>query len=103
MNTAHDLTYLSGGDAYFGPDFGGAQVYTLARTGWAAACPNAAKFFRNLVFTVDMENEMMGLILDDGEEPDDAAAAWLKENPGRARRLARRRDDLRRRARACRR
>ena len=81
MNTAHALTYLSGGDAYFGPDFGGAQVWTLARTGWAAACPNAAKFFGNLVFTVDMENQMMGLILDEGAEPGDAAARWLKQNP----------------------
>ena len=26
MNTAFELTYLSGGDAYFGPDYGGAQV-----------------------------------------------------------------------------
>ena len=83
MNTAHDLTYLSGGDAYFGPDYGGATVWTLARTGWAAACPNAAQFFKNLVFDVDMENQMMGLILDDGEKPDAAAEAWLKDNPAR--------------------
>jgi glycine betaine/proline transport system substrate-binding protein len=80
MNTAFDLTYLAGGDAYFGPDYGGAQVYTLARTGWAEACPNAATFFRNLVFTIDMENEMMGLILD-GEDPQDAARTWLAEHP----------------------
>ena len=26
---------------------------------------------------------MMGLILDDGEKPDDAAEAWLKANPAR--------------------
>ena len=90
MNTAFELTYLSGGDAYFGPDFGGAQVYTLARTGWAADCPNAAQFFKDLVFTVDMENQMMGLILDEGEAPDEAAEAWLKDQPGRARPLARR-------------
>ena len=81
MNTAHELTYLSGGDAYFGPDYGGARVFTLARTGWAEACPNAARFFRNLVFTVDIENEMMGRILDDGETGPDAAEAWIKENP----------------------
>lgn len=80
MNTEFDLTYLSGGDAYFGPDYGGAQVYTLARTGWAEACPNAAALFRNLVFTIDMENEMMGLILG-GEKPDAAAKAWLTEHP----------------------
>ncbi|MBA3324849.1 MAG: choline ABC transporter substrate-binding protein [Rhodobacteraceae bacterium] len=80
MNTAFDLTYLSGGDAYFGPDFGGAQVYTLARTGWAEECPNAAQFFRNLVFQVEMENEIMGLILD-GADSVEAAETWLKENP----------------------
>jgi glycine betaine/proline transport system substrate-binding protein len=81
MNTAHDLTYLAGGDAYFGPDYGGATVWTLARTGWAAECPNAAQFFRNLTFTVDMENQLMGRILDDGETGPDAALAWIKENP----------------------
>lgn len=78
MNTAHDLVYLSGGDAYFGPNYGGAEVYTLGRTGWAEECPNAAQFFKNLVFTVDMENEMMGLLAD--EKADAAAMAWLKEN-----------------------
>ncbi len=83
MNVAHELTYLAGGDAYFGPDFGGATVWTLARTGWAAQCPNAAQLFEDLVFDVDMENQMMGLILDDGETPDAAAKKWIAENPGR--------------------
>ena len=82
MNSRFDLTYLSGGDEYFGPNYGGADVYTLARTGWAEDCPNAARLFRNLGFEIAMENEMMGMILDDGEEPDDAARAWLKANPG---------------------
>jgi glycine betaine/proline transport system substrate-binding protein len=81
MNTAFDLTYLAGGDAYFGPNYGGAQVYTLARTGWAEQCPNAARFFANLVFTLDIENAMMGKILDDGDKPAEAAQAWLKDNP----------------------
>lgn len=84
MNSAFDITYLSGGDAYFGPDFGGAQVFTLARTGWSAACPNAAQLFRNLVFEVEMENELMGLILD-GAAPDEAARTWLSANPGAVR------------------
>ncbi|MFO1144320.1 MAG: choline ABC transporter substrate-binding protein [Amaricoccus sp.] len=81
MNTAHDLTYLAGGDAYFGPNYGGAQVYTLARTGWAAECPNAAKLFKQLVFNVDMENQMMGKILDDGMKGENAATEWIKANP----------------------
>ena len=82
MNTAHELTYLSGGDAYFGPDFGGAEVYTLARTGWSEGCPNAAAFFRNLTFDIDMENEMMRLILDEGMDPEAAAETYLQSNPG---------------------
>ncbi len=81
MNTENDLTYLSGGDAYFGPDFGGAEVYTLARAGWPEQCPNAARLFSNLQFTVEMENEMMGLILNDGMDPEEAARSWLQENP----------------------
>jgi glycine betaine/proline transport system substrate-binding protein len=80
MNTVYDITYLTGGDAYYGPNFGGAEVFTLARTGWAEACPNAAQLFRNLKFELDMENEMMGRIID-GEDPADAAAAWLEANP----------------------
>ena len=80
MNVEFDIAYLSGGDAYFGPNYGGAEVFTLARAGWPAECPNAAQLFRNLVFTIDMENEMMGLILD-GEAPEDAAEAWLKDHP----------------------
>lgn len=78
MNNEFDITYLSGGDAYFGPNYGGAEVFTLARTGWPEACPNAAAFFRNLKFTVPMESEMMALIAD--EDPGAAAKEWLKQH-----------------------
>jgi len=81
MNETFDIAYLSGGDAYFGPNFGGADVRTLARTGWSAQCPNAATFFRNLKFDLSIENAMMGKILDEGLEPAAAAKAWLKANP----------------------
>ncbi len=80
MNTNFDLTYLSGGDAYFGPNYGGAEVYTLARTGWPEACPNAATFFKNLVFTVEMENEMMDMVANG--DANAAAKTWLKAHPG---------------------
>ena len=82
MNTRHDLTYLSGGDEYFGPDYGGAEVFTLARAGWPEACPEAAQLFRNLAFTVPMENELMRLILDEGMTPEEAARSYLAENSG---------------------
>lgn len=81
MNEAIEITYLSGGDDQFGPNFGGATVHTLARTEWAAACPNAAKLFGQLVFDVTMENQLMGAILDDGADPQDAARDWMAANP----------------------
>lgn len=81
MNQNFDITYLAGGDDYFGPDYGGAEVFTLARSGWSEQCPNAAQFFRNLIFTIEMENEMMGKILDEGKDPKAAAAEFLKAHP----------------------
>ncbi|WP_284759736.1 choline ABC transporter substrate-binding protein [Agrobacterium sp. fls2-241-TYG-188a] len=81
MNESFSIEYLAGGDDYFGPNFGGAQVYTLARTGWTAQCPNATALLKNLKFDVGMENKLMGDILG-GQTAQDAAKAWLKANPG---------------------
>lgn len=80
MNEKFSIEYLSGGDAYFGANFGGAEVYTLARTGWTEKCPNAAVLIKNLKFEIGMENALMGSILG-GEDPKTAATAWLKANP----------------------
>lgn len=80
MNVNFDITYLSGGDAEFGPDFGGATVHTVARKEWAAQCPNAAKLFSQLIFSVDMENLLMGNILDDGASAEEAARTWIAAN-----------------------
>ena len=81
MNANFKLTYLTGGDALFGPDFGGATIYTNTRKGYVTECPNTGKLLNNLVFTLQMENEIMGAILNDGEDPRDAAKAWLAANP----------------------
>lgn len=81
MNVKFAVTYLSGGDAEFGPNFGGATVHTIARKDWVAECPNVAKLFKQLTFTVDMENVLMGNILDDGMDAADAAKAWIAANP----------------------
>jgi glycine betaine/proline transport system substrate-binding protein len=81
MNANLEMVYLTGGDDFFGPNFGGATVYTNVRKGYAAECPNVGKLLANLEFTLEMENAIMGGILDDGEEPNDAAAAWLKAHP----------------------
>ena len=81
MNANLDLTYLSGGDEWFGPDFGGAEVRTNTRAGFVDDCPNIGRLLQNLEFTLAMQNEIMGAILDDGTTPEDAARAWLAANP----------------------
>lgn len=80
MNTNFELAYLSGGDDYFGPNFGGAKVQTVVRKGYAEKCPNIGKFLKNLEFTLGMESQIMGMILDDGMEPVKAAKKWLNNN-----------------------
>ncbi len=81
MNANFDLTYLEGGDDWFGPDLGGATVFTNTRAGYVDECANVGALLNNLEFTLAMENEIMGAILNDGEEPADAATAWMAANP----------------------
>lgn len=80
MNANFKLTYLSGGDEVFGPNYGGAIVATNTRKGYVAECPNTGKLLQNLAFTLPMENEIMGAILNDGTDPADAAKTWLAAN-----------------------
>ncbi|MBU9696880.1 choline ABC transporter substrate-binding protein [Rhodobacteraceae bacterium HSP-20] len=82
MNANFKLTYLTGGDALFGADFGAATIYTNTRKGYVAECPNTGKLLQNLVFSLQMENEIMSAISDAGEDPRDAAKAWLAANTG---------------------
>ena len=82
MNSNFELAYLTGGDKYFGPNFGGATIHTLTRKGYQQDCPNVGKLLNNMKFTLQMENEMMGFILDAGWLPKGAAKEWLTKNPG---------------------
>ncbi len=77
MNMQFDLRYLSGGDATFGPNFGGARVLTLARTGYVKQCPNVGRLLQNLVFTTHGESEIMRAIIVEHQTPEKAARAWL--------------------------
>lgn len=81
MNANFKMTYLSGGDEVFGPNFGEATVATNTRQGYVAECPNTGKLLQNLEFSLQMENEIMKAISDDQMEPTDAAKAWLAANP----------------------
>ncbi len=80
MNSNFKLTYLTGGDDVFGPNFGGAEVFTNIRAGYTQECPNVGTFIKNLKFSLPMENQIMGSILNDGDEPEAAASKWLKAN-----------------------
>lgn len=74
------LAYLDGmGDS----GFGAATVHTNVRAGYAAECPNAAKFIANLKFDLSMENQLMDAILK-GADAGQAAKDWLKANPDAA-------------------
>ncbi|OJJ13060.1 glycine/betaine ABC transporter substrate-binding protein [Alphaproteobacteria bacterium AO1-B] len=81
MNANFDMAYLEGGDEIFGPNYGGATVYTNVRAGYTSECANVGKLLNNLEFSLAMENEIMGAILNDGEDPQKAAKAWLKAHP----------------------
>ncbi len=81
MNMRFDLKYLNGGDAVFGPNYGGATIYTVSRKGYSEECPNVGRLLSNIKFTLRGESEMMAGILDRHEQPDIAAAEWLKANP----------------------
>ena len=81
MNANFEIVYLPGGDDYFGPDLGGATVYTNVAAGFVEECPNVGALLKNQKFTLEMENEIMGAILDDGKEANVAAAEWLKKHP----------------------
>jgi glycine betaine/proline transport system substrate-binding protein len=81
MNMRFELRYLSGGDAAFGPDYGGATVLTLARAGLLAECPNLARLLRNLEFTTRGESEIMRSMVDDRLGAEAAATEWLAAHP----------------------
>ncbi|MDB1109038.1 choline ABC transporter substrate-binding protein [Pseudomonas extremaustralis] len=78
MNVQLNMHYLKGGEKYFG-DAG--SVYTLARKGYAQACPNVGKLLTNLSFTQAMENSIMAEVVNKKVSNAAAAKAWIKANP----------------------
>lgn len=78
MNANFSLKYLTGGEEFFGEE---GVVNTVTRAGYAAECPNIGAFLKNEKFTLAMENEIMGKILDEGQEADAAVTEWIKANP----------------------
>ena len=81
MNANFELAYLEGGDDFFGPNYGGANVHTNVRKNYTNECKNVGQLLTNLTFTLPMENEVMAMILDQNKKPEVAAKEWIKNNP----------------------
>jgi glycine betaine/proline transport system substrate-binding protein len=81
MNVSMELSYLSGGDVEYGPNFGGATVRTLVRKGYPELCPNVTKFFTNLAFDISYENTGMDLIMTQGMDAPTAARRMMADHP----------------------
>ena len=80
MNIEFQISYLTGGDAVFGANFGEAKVYTLVATDYLERCPNAGKLVSNLRFNTEMESRLMIPIMAK-VNPATAAKDFLKKNP----------------------
>ncbi|RWD65670.1 MAG: choline ABC transporter substrate-binding protein [Mesorhizobium sp.] len=83
MNTMYDIKYLTGGDKFYGPNFGAATVTTQVRKGYLQECPNVGQFLKNLAFDVDLENVGIGYLINDGMQPKEAALKAITLNKGR--------------------
>ena len=81
MNSNVEMEYLSGGDDFFGPNYGGANVYTNVRSNYLSECSNVGQLLQNLEFTLEMENQLMEAILNQNVKPEKAAQQWLNSNP----------------------
>ncbi|MGR5237976.1 choline ABC transporter substrate-binding protein [Vibrio alfacsensis] len=81
MNSNVEMEYLAGGDEFFGPNYGGANVYTNVRQDYLSECKNVGQLLKNLEFSLEMENQLMEAILNQKQKPAKAAQEWLNANP----------------------
>ena len=102
MNERIDMTYLTGSTAdTFGDDNGTATVWTNIRKGFDKDNPNVAKLFKNMVFPVDMMNQIMTAVYMDKDLKPRPGGPVLAQEPSRhVRQVAGRRDHRRRQARS---
>ncbi|CAM3896753.1 choline ABC transporter substrate-binding protein [Vibrio aquimaris] len=81
MNQAVEMEYLAEGDEFFGPNYGGANIYTNVRSNYLNECKNVGQLLKNLEFSLEMESALMEDILNKKIKPSKAAQQWLKNNP----------------------
>ena len=51
------------------------------RKGFATQCPNLGRLFKNIRFSLQMENDLMEAILNQNTTPRREAKAWLQAHP----------------------
>ena len=81
MNINIDMEFLAGGEEYWGPNKGGANVYTLVREGYAWECPNVGQFLENYEFTVEEQATMANYVINDELDYAAAGRKLIRERP----------------------
>jgi choline ABC transporter, periplasmic binding protein len=81
MNINIDMRYLTGGDEYFGPNQGGATVYTIASAGYADRCSNVGRLLDQYAYTVEEQSRAGGHVINDDMSPLEAAQTLVSDNP----------------------
>lgn len=81
MNLNIDMSYLEGGEKYFGPGGGSATVYTIATTGFAEQCPNVAEFLKQYTVTVDEQSVWGDLVINQEMDYWEAGLQFIQKHP----------------------
>jgi len=81
MNLNMDIRYLAGGEQYWGPNKGGAQVYTMTRKGYAWQCPNVGQLLANYTFTLDEQNTLGQYVINKDMSYLEAGKQLIKDKP----------------------
>jgi glycine betaine/proline transport system substrate-binding protein len=81
MNRNMNIRYLAGGADYWGPNKGGAKVYTITRQGYAWECPNVGQLLANYTFTLEEQNTLGHYVQNKKMSYLEAGKKLIKDNP----------------------
>jgi glycine betaine/proline transport system substrate-binding protein len=81
MNINIDMRYLSGGADYFGPNQGGATVYTVATEGYSDRCTNVARLLEQYAYSVEEQSRAGGYVINEEMSPIEAGRTLLEDQP----------------------
>lgn len=81
MNLNIDMEYLTGGADYFGPDQGGATVYTVATSGYTERCGNVGRFLEQYRYTVEEQSLAGGFVINEDLSTREAGLRLIEERP----------------------